>query len=98
MYWNLEQLRESKALIGMSVLFIYIFNAQKSLSNVYLFQPSIKYYLNIWKIKYSVNSITWYDYNEANLWVLLGKHTLATKFKEFHFQIWEALAITINTA
>ena len=47
MYWNLEQLWESKALIGMPVLLTYIFNEQKSLSSVYLFQTSIKYSLNI---------------------------------------------------
>lgn len=96
MYWNLEQLWESKALVGMPVLLTYMFNERKSLSSIYLFKPSVKYSLNIWKINYSVNSITWYDYKEANL--LLGKHTSATKFNEFHFQIWEALAININTA
>jgi hypothetical protein len=40
--------------------------------------------------------MTWYDYKEARL--LLEKRTLATKYKEFHFQIWVAFAMTINTA
>jgi len=90
MYWNLEKLWNQK----LSLACLYC--SHTSLSSVYLFQPSIKYSINIWKIKYSVNSLTWYDYKGANL--LSGKHTLTTKFNEFHFEIWEALVITINTA